>query len=92
MSRTLQPKLTLVVDPGVVRRAKSYAATHRTSVSSLVESYLRNLTAEGGLGIETDPDTWPPITRSLYGALADVGDADTEDLRFRYLREKYLRD
>ena len=87
-----QSKLTLVVDPSVVRRAKSYASAHQTSVSSLVESYLKNLTAEEAEGILTDPDSWPPTTRSLYGALAHVGDVDTDELKRRYLRDKYLHD
>jgi len=33
-------KLTLSVDPSVVKRAKDYAARRGTSVSRLVESYL----------------------------------------------------
>ena len=87
-----QSKVTLVVDPSVVRRAKAYASAHRTSVSSLVESYLRNLTAEEAEDISTDPDSWPPTTRSLYGALAQPGDVDTDQLKRRYLRDKYLHD
>jgi len=89
---TKQSKLTLVVDPSVVRRAKSYASAHRTSVSTLVESFLKNLTAEEEHDTASDPDSWPPITRSLYGALADVGDVDADDLKRRHLWEKYLRD
>ena len=89
---TKQSKLTLVVDPSVVRRAKSYASAHQTSVSSLVESYLRNLTAEEAQEISAEPDSWPPTTRSLYGVLAHVGDLDTDELRQQYLRDKYLHD
>ena len=33
-------KLTLIIDPSVVKRAKDYAARRGTSVSSLVEGYL----------------------------------------------------
>jgi len=87
-----QSKLTLVVDPTVVSRAKSYASAHSTSVSTLVESFLNNLTAEDVTATSTDPDYWPPITRSLYGALAEQRDVNTDDLRRRHLSEKYLHD
>jgi hypothetical protein len=87
-----QSKLTLVIDPSVVRRAKSYASQHKTSVSSIVESYLKNLTSESGSDSTSDPESWAPITRSLFGALAEIGDVDTDDLKYQYLRDKYLHD
>lgn len=92
VSNSKQSKLTLVVDPSIVRRAKSYASEHKTSVSSLVESYLKNLTAENDTVVSSESDTWAPITRSLFGALADVSDVDTDELKYRYLRDKYLHD
>ena len=92
MISSKQSKLTLVVDPSVVRRAKTYASEHKTSVSSLVESYLKNLTSETDLGTSSDPDTWAPITRSLFGSLAELGDVDTDELKYQYLRDKYLHD
>ncbi len=87
-----QSKLTLVVNPSVVRRAKSYASAHGTSVSSLVESYLKNLTAAEGNDMSSDPDSWPPTTRSLYGALTGIEGVDTDELKRRYLHDKYLHD
>lgn len=92
MSTSKQTKLTLVVDPLVVRRAKSYASAHRTSVSSLVESFLKNLTSGDVHELTHDPESWPPTTRSLFGALADTGEIDTDELKLRHLREKYLHD
>ena len=46
MAASRPTKLTLVVDPAVIRRAKSFASSHDTSVSSLVEAYLSQLTAD----------------------------------------------
>lgn len=100
MHRQPQPKLTLVVDPAVVRRAKAYAALHDTSVSTLVEAFLRNLTAESSTDPGNQPASWPPITRSLFGALGGVladgkrddGMADAEALRLAHLSRKYLHD
>ena len=89
-----QSKLTLVVDPSVVRRAKTYASSHRTSVSSLVEAYLRNLTVDSEDDLSEDPATWPPITRSLLGSIrsGDNADIDERELKRRRLAEKYLHD
>ena len=89
-----QSKLTLVVDPSVVRRAKSYASSHQTSVSSLVEAYLRNLTVDSEDGLSKDPATWPPITRSLLGSIpsGDNADIDERELRSGRLADKYLHD
>lgn len=92
MGGAKQSKLTLVVDPSVVRRAKSYASEHKTSVSSLVESYLKNLTSDSDVGPSSDPDTWAPITRSLFGSLAELGDVDADELKYKYLHDKYLHD
>jgi hypothetical protein len=90
MSTSSQSKLTLVVDPSVVRRAKSWASTHNTSVSALVESYLRNLTEGEGGRIGVDPNSWPPLTRSLFGSLAQHGDTDADALKRKHLTDKYL--
>lgn len=92
MSGSKQSKLTLVVDPSIVRRAKSYAAAHHTSVSTLVESFLKNLTEgdDGNVGFE--PSSWPPITRSLYGSLAEHREVDADELKRRHLSDKYLHD
>lgn len=92
MKEPKQSKLTLVVDPAVVRRAKSWASDHNMSVSSLVESFLKNLTAEGRDVIDPVPDAWPPITRSLFGALAEHGEVDVDELRRKHLSDKYLHD
>ena len=40
-------KLTLSVDRRIVARAKAFARMHDTSVSRLVESFLRHLNAPG---------------------------------------------
>ena len=41
-------KLTLTVDPDVVKQAKAYAAGQQQSLSKLVENYLRTLPASTG--------------------------------------------
>ncbi|MFW6387959.1 MAG: DUF6364 family protein [bacterium] len=61
-------KLTLAIDPGVVRRAKSYASAHNTTVSKLVESYLRRITADAVAEEAVGYGQIPSVTQSLIGA------------------------
>ncbi|MBI4876490.1 MAG: toxin-antitoxin system protein [Acidobacteria bacterium] len=74
------PKLTLSVDESVVSRAKSYARRRGTSVSKLVENYLKTLAAPAESGED------PPILRSLRGILKK---GDREAYR-KHLADKYL--
>ncbi|HLF36167.1 MAG TPA: DUF6364 family protein [Cyclobacteriaceae bacterium] len=41
----MDTKLTLVIDKEVIEMAKQYATTNKISLSSLVENYLKTLTA-----------------------------------------------
>lgn len=85
-------KLTLAIDPGVVRRAKSYAGAHNTTVSGLVESYLRRITSDA-VGEETVRyGQVPSVTQSLIGAIGRAEEVDAARLREEYLTEKYLHD
>ena len=72
-------KLTLSVDPEVVRQAKRYAKARGTSVSRLVERFLGLLARP-----PVRPDD-PPVLRRLRGILKD---GDREDYR-RYLDRKH---
>jgi hypothetical protein len=72
-------KLTLSVDPAVVRQAKRYAKANRTSVSRLVERFL------GLLGRPSARREEPPVLRRLRGILRH---GDRENYR-RHLARKY---
>jgi len=76
-------KLTLSVDEKVVGGAKRYAARQRTSVSRLVEQYLRLLAK----GSETDRNAMPPILARWRGLLKGSR-LDVQDYR-RHLERKY---
>jgi hypothetical protein len=78
-------KLTLTVDEAVIAKAKEHAAARGTSVSALVEEYLR-LIAD-----PPKPRSPTPITDQLTGILAGAyPDAESaiEDYH-RYLEKKY---
>jgi hypothetical protein len=73
------PKLTLSVDPNVVRGAKRYAAAQGTSVSQLVERYLDLLSRR------FDMTSAPPVLRMLRGAARGIpADAHRKHLLRRY--------
>ena len=74
------PKLTLNIDGKVVAQAKRFAGARNTSVSRVVEQFLRLLPR---------PDAEPaaPILEELRGALKDEK-VQTADYR-RHLTDKY---
>ena len=76
-------KLTLNVDPGIVERAKRYAARRSTSVSRLVEHYLDLVSRPAS---EDDADPTPVLKRlrsGLKGTSVDIAS------HRRYLERKY---
>ena len=81
----MRTKLTLRLDASLVGRAKAYAEAHGKSVSQLVADFFAVLEpvqqADGPAAREL-----PPITRSLYGRLAET-EADEEAYR-RHREEK----
>lgn len=76
-------KLTLSVDPAVVKRAKGYAASRGTSVSGLVEHYL-DLVSRGPL---EEPRVVTPLLSRLRAELKGLR-PDAASYR-RYLARKY---
>jgi hypothetical protein len=76
---TCMTKLTLSVRSEVVRAAKRFARARRTSVSRLVEQFLRGLTEPAR------PSEVPPVLRRIRGLLRKGGLADYR----RHLVRKY---
>ena len=76
-------KLTLSVDPAVVKRAKGYAASRGTSVSGLVEHYL-DLVSRGPV---EEPQVVTPLLARLRAELKRLR-PDAAAYR-RYLARKY---
>lgn len=77
---TYMPKLTLSVDEQVVRDAKRYAASRGTSVSQLVERYLRLLAKPPKAENPT------PVLHKLRGAAKGT----SADAYRQHLSRKYL--
>jgi hypothetical protein len=80
----MQAKLTLRLEGGLIRRAKSFAKRTGKSVSQMVADYFALLEEQ-----PQEPDSQlTPIVRSLKGSLRGAN-VDAEDYH-RHLEEKYL--
>ena len=77
-------KLTLSVDGKVVDVAKKYAARRGTSVSRLVQEYLRLISRVAPSQERATPPILARWRGALKGSRVDVGDYR------RYLERKYL--
>lgn len=73
-------KLTIRIDARVIEQAKVYALSHDTSISEIVETFLRDLERKEKEATET------PILDQLTGILSKK--ADVADYH-NYLLEKY---
>jgi len=83
----MHTKLTLVLDKNIIERAKSYAATKKTSLSKLIESYLDRVTAE-----EKSKEEISPLVKSLSGVIAIPGNLNYKDEYANHLANKYLNE
>jgi hypothetical protein len=75
-------KLTLYADTKVVKRAKKWASERNTSLSAMVDRFLRAVTSKSELG------DLPPITKKALG-MVKLPDKPTEELLTQALEEKY---
>ena len=80
-------KLTLSVDRAVIKRAKRYAATQKRSLSEIVTNYLDYISRKSGEVPDIDPEVL-----EAAGDIAPESVPDPKELRYRYLKEKYLNE
>lgn len=78
----MSTKLTLNLNKDVIEEAKSYAKTHQTSVSKLVENYLNSLTRPS-----KKKSAVSPLVESLTGIIPSDYD-ERKDYR-DYIDKKY---
>ena len=65
-------KLTLTIDENIIAKATEFAQERNTSVSRMVEEYLRNISIENNIG-DYSKKLKSPITDSLVGMFQDSG-------------------
>lgn len=81
-------KLTLKLDQAVIEKAKNYAASHKKSLSRLIESYLKALTDEADKTSMVEEDI-SPYVKSMKSGVKLPDDLDYKKERTDYLAEKY---
>jgi hypothetical protein len=79
----MHTKLTLRLDERLIRKAKAHARRTGKSVSQLVANYFALLNQAP----ELREDTLPPVTRSLYGALASAQENESD--YYTFIEEKH---
>ena len=78
----MNTKLTLNLDKDIIEHAKTYAKSHRVSLSKLIENYLNSLTRE-----TKRKTTVSPLVESLTGIIPSDYD-ERKDYR-SYIDQKY---
>lgn len=78
----MSTKLTLNLNKEIIEEAKSYAKSHQTSLSKLIENYLSSLTR-----VSKKKSPVSPLVESLTGIIPSEYD-EKKDYR-EYIDEKY---
>jgi hypothetical protein len=84
----MQTKLTLSIDKAVIHKAKIYARRRKKSLSSLIEDYLKSISAKEQNNTSA-LESIPPITKSLAGILKGKIEIDIKSSISTYLENKY---
>lgn len=82
----MSTKLTLTMDETVIRQAKSYAKLQESSLSSIIENYLKSLVKDKS----TSKNEFSPIVKSLKSSFSAKPDFDYKDVLKKQLSDKYL--
>ena len=80
-------KLTLSVEKRVIQKAKQYARIHKKSLSQIVTSYLDYISSQGAELPEIDPEVL-----AASGQISPEEVPNLKELKYRYLKDKYLHD
>lgn len=78
-------KLTLTIDKETIRKAKKFARKKNSSLSKLVEAYLKVLTT----GKDDSNSELSPLTKSLRGSFKMPEGFDYKEELSERLSEKY---
>ncbi len=80
----MDKKLTLSLDTSIIERAKEYAKSHNISISKLIESYLKSLTAQ-----KKESEEVTPLVKSISGVVSIDENFDFKSDYTNFLVEKY---
>ena len=85
---SMNSKLTLNVDKDLAQKAKLYARSRGRSLSDLVENYFKILTSKE----QMENEDYPPIVKSLLGAIRAPENLDYKSDLSEQLTKKYLNE
>jgi len=80
-------KLTLKLDNQVIEKAKIYARKKNTSLSKLIEAYLKFLTYSS----TSDANEVTPLVKSLSGVIKASKLSDNKESYKKHLTKKYAK-
>jgi hypothetical protein len=80
----METKLTLRLNGSIIEKAKSYARSHKISLSKMIEAYLDSLTRE-----KNEEGAITPLVESLSGVIDLPEDFDYKKEYGNFLTEKY---
>ena len=84
----MDSKLTLNINKDLANKAKLYAKSRGRSLSDLVENYFKILTSRD----QTRNEDYPPIVKSLLGAIRAPENMDYKSDLSEQLTKKYFND
>lgn len=84
----MDTKLTLKLDKYVIDKAKEYAASHKRSLSRLIESYLKSLIDKDSPDSQDEIEI-SPFVKSMASGVKLPEDFDYKREYADYLSEKY---
>jgi hypothetical protein len=84
----MDTKLTLKLDRQVIEKAKKYAASHKRSLSGIIESYLQSLSNQDDSGKNEDIQI-SAFVKSMSTGVNIPADLDCKSEYSNYLTEKY---
>jgi len=80
----MDTKLTLKLNEDIIEKAKEYAKAKKTSLSDLIENYLRKLTTD-----KKNNKTITPLVKSLSGVISLSKNYNDKKEYTNYLTNKY---
>ncbi|MFM2224090.1 MAG: hypothetical protein RJA07_292 [Bacteroidota bacterium] len=82
-------KLTLAFDEKVIRKAKQYASRHHTSVSALVENFLKSITDEKTLKEKSNRIEISPYIKKLSGEALGLPPESDDEIIYQETKKKH---
>jgi hypothetical protein len=84
----MDTKLTLKLDKQVIESAKKYAASHKRSLSRIIESYLKSLSEKQNIKDEEEIQI-SPFVKSMTTGVSIPINLNYKEEYFNHVNEKY---